>query len=102
MAQINLENKAINALIESGDPAMIAQGITHFIKKHGVDKTKRTKKIKTRVNELLKSNDLKTKSKGLKLHATLFQEPEKEKPFIELPEYKILMDNAGLLTSYIN
>ena len=96
------QEKAIKELIESNKSDLISKGINHHIKLYGLQSTQKSHKIKKKVNELLKSDDLKAKSRGLKLFETLYQTKRAdEKIFIKSPEYKILMANAGLLTSMI-
>ena len=94
------QEKAIKALLNSGKSDLIAQGVNHYIKQYGIDKAKSSRSIKTKVNSLIKSGNLRDKSRGLKLDSLLYYEAPEDKLFLLSPQYKVLMDNAGLLSCY--
>ena len=95
------QQKAINTLIDSNDSAQVLKGLNHFIAAHGLPKAQKSKKIKKIVDNLLKSDNEKAIARGLTMHSKLYETKQADKLFIKSPEYKILMANAGSLTSMI-
>ena len=95
------QEKAINTLLDSVDSAQIIKGLTHYIAFHGLPKAQKSRKIKSIVNNLLKSDNEKAIARGLTMHSKLYETKQADKLFIKSPEYKVLMANAGLLTSMI-